>query len=101
MRFMFILLPSCFPIVGGPVGVSGAPEERPRGNPWANHDPSTLMMAREGLLQSDLRDPRRRHAAPLPLGYRTRVSRPCQTFFSAIQPCQDDSSGNFRQIPAK
>ena len=24
MRFMFILLPSCFPIVGGPVGVSGA-----------------------------------------------------------------------------
>ena len=34
MRFMFILLPSCFPIVGGPVKVSVALHERPRTFPW-------------------------------------------------------------------
>src|ERR1700722_15943008 len=86
MRFMFILLPLCFPIVGGPMGRSGAHVERPWGLPLANHDPSALMMAREGVLHPDLRDPGRRHAAPLPHNYRTPVPQACQTVFSAIRP---------------
>jgi hypothetical protein len=44
------MLPSCFPIIGGPMGMSGALMERPRGSPLANHDPSALMMAREGFV---------------------------------------------------
>src|ERR1700744_3156365 len=78
MRFMFILLPSCFPIVGGPAGVSGTQYGRPRGLPLANHDPSALMMAREGLAKSVPRDLGHRHAAPLPHEHRTPVVFPCQ-----------------------
>jgi hypothetical protein len=98
MRFMFILLPSCFPIVGGPAGVSGTQIGRPRGLPLANHDPSALMMAREGVVASDLHDPGRSHAAPLPLWlpYTRPLALPNNIF--AIGPYQDNCPGNVRKI---
>jgi hypothetical protein len=92
---------SCFPIVGGPMGVSGTRYGRPRGLPLANHDPSTLMVAREEFAK--IRPsrpggpPRDTPATWLP--YTPAVTTP-NNFF-AIGPRQDNRTRNFRQIKAK
>ena len=69
--------------------------------PLANHDPSALMMAREGFVKSGLRDPGHRHAAPLPLGNRTPVSLTLPNNFFSDSAKSGRSREEFRQIKAK
>src|SRR4051794_2703722 len=65
MRFIFILMPSCFPVVGRPFGRSGGPVQASPG--YAPGQPHSIGVGRDTrrVTITNLRDGDSCHAAPL------------------------------------
>src|SRR4051812_18696604 len=102
IRFMFMLMTSCFPIVGWPEERAGTVLEYPNASAWSATDHRRLAIAGDGSLS---------HWTTTPGGNRTRhphhqcqrkpLTRYCQTVFSTGQAEKPDRSGDPRQIETK